>query len=285
MQGKIHFLIVLVLIISCNKSEDVPVYETWNSLNEMEYWFPVRPVPEEKPSLGSFPWAGITSHHILAHEYLDAYFFYLSQMREIKTFYILSPDHFSLSLQPYSLTNGSWNSGIGLVESDVNKVRSLAKALEVPLDTDVFLYEHGISALMPYIKNYFPSAKVVTIIHGRVPEVNTLISGKLTDALELEFNEAGKQENFLLISADFSHGENREITNNFDIDSRRYLEDTVNVSWNFVCCDNRAGIYILNRLGKKNLKSSILYHTNSWEISGQQEDDITSYFFVFFGDE
>jgi len=284
-QGKIYISIILLLIFSCSGSEKAPVYQTWNSLKEMEYWSADNPTPDETPLQGFFPWAGITSHHILSHEYLDAYFFHLAQMRDVQRFYILSPDHYGVSLRPYSFTTGSWDSGFGFVESDRKKVRVLSQLLEVELDPNVFIYEHGISALIPYIKKYFPKAKVVAAIHGRDSAVNTLISGRLADVLEKEFDESGKQKNFLLISADFSHGENREVTYDFDANSRRYLENSGNETWNFVCCDNRSGIYILDRLGKRSLESSIIYHTNSWEISGQGEDDITSYFFVYFADK
>jgi len=283
--GKIYLGIILLLLFSCSRSEEPPKYHTWNSLKEMEYWSSVFPIPDEIPLKDFFPWAGITSHHILSHEYLDAYFSYLARKRDVKRFFVLSPDHYGVSLRSYSLTIGSWDSGFGFVESDKKKVHALLQALDVELDPDVFIYEHGISAIMPYIKKYFPYAQVVAIIHGRESVVNTLISGFLADVLEEEFDESGKQENFLLISADFSHGENQEATYLNDFNSRRYLIDTINVSWNNVCCDNRAGIYILDRLGKKNLESVIFYHTNSWEISGQEEDDITSYFFAYFADK
>jgi len=289
--------IILLLIISCSRNiqyrdnseipdeVNLPLYHTWNSLNEMEYGFPVSPLHDNNLTQGFFPWAGICSHHILAHDYIDAWFFNLSQMRDIQRFYILSPDHFGISLQPYSLTTGSWDSGFGFVESDRQKVLELIRLIDIELDPNVFMIEHGISSLMPYIKKYFPLAKVTAIIHGRESAVNTFITSRLADVLEKEFIENKKNENFLLISADFSHGSNPDETYMNDNNSIRYLKGDSNAGWNTVVCDNRAGIYILDSLGKNNLISNILYHTNSWEISGQGEDDITSYFFVYFADK
>jgi len=285
------WVIICLLVLSCNKSiskssqaEEAPVYHTWQSLYEMDYGAPVPPPPDEIPPQGFFPWVGIASHHLLTHEYLDSWFSLLAEMRKPQCFYILSPAHYGVSLEPYSLTIGSWETGFGQVESDRAKVHRLAELLGVALDPRAFQVEHGVSTFMPYIKKYFPNAKVAALALEGEPPVNIPASRRLADALENAFDEKGKQENFLLISSDFSHHGNIEETARRDNYSRRYLKNSKEFSWNMVGCDNRPGLYVLDRLGKNNLVSYILYHTNSWEISNQWEDDITSYFFVYFAD-
>ena len=300
---KILLFVLILSVFSCNKNinepsankesavSQIPLYHTWLSLKEMEYKssgaLSVNNVPRD-----FLPWAGIVSHHILAHDYIDAWFFHLSQMRDIKRFFIISPDHYGVSLQPFSLTIGSWDSrisgnasgSIGFVESDRDKVNEIAGLLEVSLDPNVFFMEHGISALMPYIKKYFPEAKVIAIAVSAESEVNTRTGGMLTDVLEKEFDIKGKLENFLLISSDFSHKGGVEETALNDYKSMQYLKNINNAFWNMVICDNRMGIYVLDRMGKKNSESVILYHTSSYDISGYDED-ITSYFFVYFADK
>ena len=231
-----------------------------------------------------YPWAGTVSHHSLAHEYIEAWFSNLSRMRNPKRFFIISPDHYRLSLEQYSLTAGSWNSGFGAVESDVSKVMEIVEQLGVELDERVFEMEHGVYVLMPYIKKYFPQSKVVAVIISGEPEVNILTAGRLADILEKEFDKEGKLENFLIISSDFSHNGNKKETRINDELSKKYLMNTSGVSWNTVRCDNVSGIYILDRLGKKNMESRMLFHTDSRKISGHDQD-ITSYFFTFFGDK
>ncbi|MDR0464902.1 MAG: AmmeMemoRadiSam system protein B [Treponema sp.] len=302
---KITLFVLILSVFSCNRNTNeystdkefavsqIPLYHTWLSLKEMEYKssgtsplaLPVNTAPHD-----FFPWAGIVSHHILAHDYIDAWFFHLSQMRDIKRFFIISPDHYGVSLQPFSLTVGNWDSGIsdgasgGFVKSDSDKVIEIAGLLEVSLDPNVFFMEHGISALMPYIKKYFPDAEVIAIAVNAESEVNTRTGGKLADVLEKEFDKKGKNENFLLISSDFSHKGGIEETSLNDYKSIHYLKNINDALWNTVICDNRMGIYILDRLGKRNSESVILYHTNSYNISGYDED-ITSYFFVYFADK
>jgi len=236
-----------------------------------------------KTSGDFFPWAGIVSHHNLAREYIDKWFFYLSKTRYPKRFFIISPDHYKLSLQHYSLTEGFWKTSFGVVESDVYIVREMKDQLNIDLDDRVFGIEHGVYTIIPYIKKYFPDSKVVVIVTSGDSEVNTLTAGYLADVLENYFDDEGKIENFLIISSDFSHNGNLIETNINDELSKKYLLNSADVSWNTVICDNRAGIFVLDRLGKKKMKSRIIFHTNSMEISGYDQD-ITSYFFTFFGD-
>jgi AmmeMemoRadiSam system protein B len=277
-------LIFIVLFFSCGRNE-APVYHTWQSLKEMKYGEPIQPPSDEVPPPEFFPWAGTVSHHLLAHEYIDSWFARLAQMRDVSCFYILCPSHWGFSTEPYSLTNGSWASDFGLVHSDRKKARKLAKTLEVGFDNRVFDVEHGASTLMPYIKKYFPKAKVVVAAYESEAPVNVPKGTKLADALENAFDKKGKRKNFLLISTDFSHHGDLELTEKRDSNSLRYLTNPVDISWYMVGCDNAPGIFVLDRLGKKNLESFILYHTNSWEISNEWAHDVTSYFFVYMGDK
>ena len=286
----IVFILILLLFPSCGNSREsnppvsAPPYHTWLSLGEMDYGNPETPPPLELPPKDAFPWAGIASHHVLAHSYLDAWFAQLAKMRQIKTFYIVSPSHYGISVETYSLTDRAWDAGSGLVESDTAKVHSLAEKLKVELEPGIFRIEHGVSTFMPYINKYFPNANVVAIALEGEPPVNIPAARALAEALESRFDRKGKKDNFLLISSDFSHHHGIIETAKRDALSEAYFRNPANRSWNQVGCDNRPGIYSLHYLGKNNPRASIMYHTNSWEISGQDGDDITSYFFVYFLD-
>ena len=284
-------MILFALVVACGrnvkrslKAVEIPVYHTWISMNEREYGAPVPPPPEEIPPPGFFPWAGIVSHHLLTHDFLDSWFSRLAEIRPVCCFYILSPAHHGISLELYSLTTGSWESGFGRVDSDIDTVKKLTGLLGVIPDIGAFQFEHGVSTLMPYVKKYFPESRVVVIAYESESPVNIPVNSRLADVLENEFDEKGKKENFLLISADFSHRCGLEETARRDTYSKRYLKNSPDTFWNMVACDNSPGIYVLDRLGKNNLESYIFYHTNSWEIAGQWEDNVTSYFFVYFGE-
>jgi predicted class III extradiol MEMO1 family dioxygenase len=268
-------IILIFLVFSCSRNEPsktaetAHLYHTWISLKQREYGEPVHPAPEDVPPPGFFPWAGTVSHHLLAHDYIDAWFSRLAEMRQVDCFYLLCPSHFGLSTEPFSLTAGSWESGFGRVDSDIRKVRTLAKLLDVGMDPGVFEVEHGASTLMPYIKKYFPKALVVVIAYEGEAPVNVPKSDRLADALEKAFDKKGKRENFLLISTDFSHHGNLELTKKRDDHSLRFLSNPSAVSWYMVGCDNCPGIFVLDQLGRKKLESFIFFFFFSWEISNE----------------
>ncbi|MBQ2571021.1 MAG: AmmeMemoRadiSam system protein B [Treponema sp.] len=245
---------------------------------------------EESLPQDAFPLAGTVSHHLLAGAYIDGWFKALAKARKVETFFIISPSHYGLSTQEWSLCECSWNAGkYGLVHTDSKTERELAKSLGVAYDKNAFRIEHGFSTLMPYLAKYFPNAKVCAIALNGEPPLRQSQAQALTDALAPYFTKEKSKKNFLLISTDFSHHGNKEDTLKKDSSSRKFFESPSAKGWFFCVCDNRQGMYALSNIfckeagensgGQK--KCSVLYHTNSFELSGEGGDDITSYFFTF----
>lgn len=240
------------------------------------------PVAEDTLPSGVAPWAGTVSHHLLADSLIDRWFAALARARSVKVFYILSPSHWDLSVQPVSLTTGRWSVPGGWVESARPQVERLAKRLQVPLEPRVFDAEHGVSTLMPYVAKYFPQAQVVAVAYRGEPPVDQPLAARIADALEPEFDAWGRRDHFLLVSTDFAHHGDFAGTVTKDNRSRLFFEKPGPDRWILVGCDNRPGIYTLARLAAPDEMSTILFHSNSWQLSGAQPDDITSYFFSFF---
>ena len=245
---------------------------------------------EESLPQDAFPLAGTVSHHLLAGAYIDGWFKALAKARKVETFFIISPSHYGLSTQEWSLCECSWDAGeYGLVHTDSKTERELAKSLGVAYDKNAFRIEHGFSTLMPYLAKYFPNAKVCAIALNGEPPLRQSQAQALTDALAPYFAKEKSKKNFLLISTDFSHHGNKEDTLKKDTSSRKFFESPSAKGWFFCVCDNRQGMYALSNIfckeagensgGQK--KCSVLYHTNSFELSGEGGDDITSYFFTF----
>ncbi len=272
---------------SCRKpAQGAPsrLYLTWESLGDTAHSRPAGEV-ETLPPPGSKPWAGTVSHHLLANSQIEHWFSELANRRKVETFYILSPSHWGLSSQDWSLTDGAWKVAGGLVYSNTAEVRRIARDLEVPLEPGVFEPEHGISTLIPYIARYFPSARVVAMAYHGEPPLNQGLAERLTAALAPAFDSAGRQKNFLLISADFAHHGSPEGTALKDERTRLFFAKPGRETWIFAGCDNRPGIYALSRLLTADSRCAVLFHTDSFKISGMDSHDITSYFFTFFWDE
>ncbi|HBB12891.1 MAG TPA: AmmeMemoRadiSam system protein B [Treponema sp.] len=288
-------LLIFASTSSCSRQKNVPavtdtsIIQTWLSQGLTE---PSVATVNECQALpqDAFPLAGTVSHHLLAGAYIDGWFKALAKARKVETFFIISPSHYGLSTQEWSLCECSWNAGeYGLVHTDSKTESELAKSLGVTYDKNAFRIEHGFSTLMPYLAKYFPNAKVCAVALNGEPPLRQSQAQALTDALAPYFTKEKSKKNFLLISTDFSHHGNEEDTLKKDTSSRKFFESPSAKGWFFCVCDNRQGMYALSNIfcketgensgGQK--KCSVLYHTNSFELSGEGGDDITSYFFTF----
>jgi len=257
------------------------VYSTWASLNT-----PIgqtKPVAVEAfPPAEARPWAGTVSHHLLASVQIDRWFAELAIRRKVERFFVLSPSHWGLSTQEYSITDGSWRVASGFVDSDASRAKALARALGVSLERGIFDPEHGISTLAPFIKKYFPKAKVVAVAYRGEPPLDQPMAARLSEALSEAFSEQGRKENFLLISTDFSHHGDRGATKAHDDRSRLFFASPSALTWILVGCDNRPGIYALAHFLDPGTRDAVLFHCDSLELSGLEADNITSYFFSYF---
>lgn len=251
---------------------------------------------EQEASLSpnTTPFAGIVSHHLLAHTQIDAWFAELARQRkDISTFLVLSPSHWNLSTGFFSVTFGSWvvsgNASTAggaqqLVGTDFEIENKLKEALDARIDDAAFASEHGVSTLAPYIKKYFPQAKIAALIYSGEPPLNQPMAEDLCNAVSgcLDLAEPQKDSVFLLVSSDFSHHQNPATTKQRDERSRRFLENPQNESWILAVCDNRPAMYLLGKLLPEDAQTTILCNTNSYELCHEAPDDITSYFFCFF---
>lgn len=277
------FFTVPVLLTGCRKpAASGQLIKTWDTLEEavppVIYEPPLEALPPAKAKL----WAGTVSHHLLADKQIDNWFSEIAKCRKVETFFIICPSHYGLSAQEWSLDNCRWETKNGIVYTDEKKEREIATALGVTYEPQVFPDEHGVNTLIPYISRYFPKAKVCVIaVHGE-PPLNQKNAQFLADSLASYFSEAGRKRNFLLISTDFAHHGDLEGTEFKDTRSREFFKNPSDSTWIFCGCDNRPGIYVISRFLTPDTKNAVLYHTNSFELSGLDGNDITSYFFSLF---
>lgn len=265
-------------------SDSAQIIKTWDTLGEEIPPVISSPELEALPPAKAQVWSGTVSHHLLADRQIDRWFSEIAARRKVETFFIICPSHYGLSSQEWSLDNCRWETKNGIVYTDETIESQLAQALGVGYDSQVFPGEHGVNALIPYISRYFPKAKVCVIaVHGE-PPLNQKNAQLLADALAPYFTEASRKKNFLLISTDFAHHGDYEGTEFKDNRSRQFFNNPTDSSWVFCGCDNRPGIYVISRFLTPETKNSVLFHTNSYELSGLDGNDITSYFFSLFYD-
>ena len=239
------------------------------------------PIAEQDMSNGAHPIAGVVSHHALASDWINAFFNDLSAKRDIDTFIILSPRHYSQGDSYISLSPLPWQVGDTVVEVEKRYYEQFSHQLGLNADPWAFSGEHGIETLLPYIAHYFPDAKIMPILQKEKPLRLDLLSSLSDVVAEVIEREPGA---FLLISSDFSHHEGVEITRTRDAKSRVFLEVLCDASLGIVGCDNIGSMFVLQDVlqSENQIRTVIRNHTDSLKISGEQELDITSYFFSYF---
>jgi AmmeMemoRadiSam system protein B len=236
---------------------------------------------EPFPSASVRPWAGTISHHLLTAPLIDAWFRELAQRRTIRTFYILSPSHGERTVQPWAVARGRWKIDGGWVDTDEAASDRVAARLGVQLEPPPFQYEHGVHVFMPYIRQYFPQAKVVAVVHRGEPPVDQSQAEKLKEALLPELSDPIANDSFLLVSTDFSHHGDEAQTKAKDDQSAVFWAHPSAATWILAGCDNRPGIYVLASLLKAGSHTAVLWHTNAYLLSGEDRTNITSYFFTW----
>jgi AmmeMemoRadiSam system protein B len=101
-------------------------------------------------------------HHLLAAD-LIARGFWAASGNQYDRVIILSPDHFNKSKTLFATTLNNFDTAFGVLENDRAAVGLLLQSPELFGDADLFGEEHGIGALVPFVKHFFESAKVIPI--------------------------------------------------------------------------------------------------------------------------
>jgi AmmeMemoRadiSam system protein B len=118
---------------------------------------------ERPPAVRNLPVTGISvPHHLLAAD-LMARGFWAAVGNPYDRIIILSPDHFNRSRRPLATTTRDFDTVFGLLENDRAASGALLEAGDLFEDSDLFEKEHGIAALLPFVKHFFADAKIVPI--------------------------------------------------------------------------------------------------------------------------
>jgi AmmeMemoRadiSam system protein B len=118
---------------------------------------------QERPSAPRSRVTGISvPHHLLAAD-LIARGFQAAAGNRYDRVIIVSPDHFSRSRRPMATTTRDIDTAFGLLSNDRPASEALLAADTLFDDSDLFAKEHGIAALLPFVRHFFPGAKIVPI--------------------------------------------------------------------------------------------------------------------------
>lgn len=219
---------------------------------------------------------GIIPHHLLPGLIISDFFMHLTENPPLNII-IIGPNHPEIGKNILSAFN-NWETPFGIVETNVDYVQRLTEQGLVALDEKTLSEEHSLGGLMPYIKYYLPSTKVIPIAVRATNSLDDVI--KLANLL-LPFL---KEDNtVILASVDFSHYLSSEKAQENDkltlekIESNNY-EALLNMDNDYL--DSPIAIATFLKIMEENkLNHKVLFNSNSGILTGINSG-VTSYFSI-----
>jgi poly-gamma-glutamate synthesis protein (capsule biosynthesis protein) len=101
-------------------------------------------------------------HHLVAAD-LIAVAFKLVENQTVDKVIVLFPDHFKKTRLPFATTKRDFATIFGRVRTRYSDVARLLGARDLVEESDLFEKDHGIGAILPFLKHALPNAEVVPI--------------------------------------------------------------------------------------------------------------------------
>ena len=210
--------------------------------------------------------AGVLPHDYISAQALIANFFAsisrVDQVGETRSVLILGPNHDEVGSSSFITTEKTWQTAIGDVRPDLALLVHLRDAVEISNDDQTLQKDHAVSSSVPYVAQYLPDIKIVTI----------LVSG-YTSRDELEkFADVIPADTLVIVATDFSHYLRASDTIQMDAESLRAMHeknvDTV-LTYGNEHVDSPNSLAIALMFVKKHApgaKFSLFDHTNTGEL-------------------
>ncbi|MCX6720005.1 MAG: AmmeMemoRadiSam system protein B [Candidatus Staskawiczbacteria bacterium] len=218
--------------------------------------------------------AGIISHHFLAKE-LIANFYNKISSDKIQTVFLIAPDHYNNYLNPESIaytSNLNWSTPFGELKTDGNLIKNLQKNENIETKDSAIGLEHGIYVEIPFIKKFFPNAKIVPLV------LKNNLSGADFASLGERIRKIGGENSILIVSSDFSHNTPASQALENDKKSINALENLSANKFDQATNDCKQCLAVLSGFLKNDDTNFYFFgNTNSFNISGQDENSVTSY--------
>ena len=223
---------------------------------------------------------GIVTHHFLASGLMVRFFAELASQSSPKTIILLGPNHHHHGLANISFSSLPWKTPFGDLPMDQHLVRAIAAATELPEDREAFTGEHSVGVLIPFLKYYFPSSRVVPIL----VDVNAQ-SYQLRRLRDVLSSALRNPDTLLLLSMDFSHNSISSIADQRDAKAQNVITTMDATKAEALNVDCRKGLWLfLESLKKADCRNVLIAeHTNSAQLThNPNQPDVTSYFTIYF---
>jgi AmmeMemoRadiSam system protein B len=216
----------------------------------------------------------IVPHHLVPIDKLSKMYATASS-DAVEHVFLMSPDHFTNSDQVGITTLKGFKGSFGVIDNHDTYSLGLSELFPSIMDEQIRV-EHGLSAHLPFIKEYFPTAKLSVLA---IPKT---VSKSQLDELIAWIPE----DSFFVASVDFSHYLSLDEANEKDhetlemIENKRYL-DFFGMSDAYF--DTPGTLYtIFSWALNRGYDYQVYDHSNSALYFGRHAQETTSYYFIGF---
>lgn len=218
--------------------------------------------------------AVISSHHLLAKDLIAETFSKIDD-KQIEQVLIVSPDHFKQIKDTNCLimtANVGWKTETEVINPGSEIITKWMEGKDWCNDINSFRGEHGITALVPFIRHYFPRATIVPMILRQ--NNNLEFFNHLGEKMA---KEVSKDKTLVVVSSDFCHYMANNKAKENDKISLKVLENKEVDEINLVNNDCHECLAFLFGYLDKEDQFKLIKNSNSFEISGEDPEYVTSY--------
>jgi len=227
----------------------------------------------------------IVPHHLVASSIIEETF---NQVRDyfeinkiqITQIVILSPNHFLNGKKSVIASDWNWQTNFGIVDCDKEFLEKLKLFNFADIESEKLKEEHGVANVVPFVKYYFPEAKVAPLM------IRDSFSNDDAIKLAAFFSNNLTENSLVIVSADFSHYLPREAADFHDQSSISALYNLDTSFLEKIDIDTPESLAILfEYLRLKNAQKFILVkNANSSDFIGGdiEEGGTTSYVSGYF---
>ncbi len=224
----------------------------------------------------------VVPHHLLA-AHLIATGFKAASGSSYKRVVLLTPDHFRRAERPFATTTRGFDSELGPVPADRDAAATLLAASASVEDSCLFGRDHGIRALLPFVRHYFPDTPVL-------PVAVALRSTRADwDAMAKLLGTIVDADTLVIESTDFSHYLPQH-------EARRFDQQTLNVlaagSLDQLArlrqpehLDSLGALYVQTKLQREEFGAAplVIANENAQQYGSAYVAETTSYMVILFG--
>lgn len=225
--------------------------------------------------------SGVIPHHLVAKSVIEKFFTELSKENYPQEIVLVGPDHFNAAAV-YGNKLISVNSSTTNLENlaiDNELLNAFGGISDLAFSDYAIKNDHGIMNILPFIKQYFPNAKIVPFL---IPANFPLDKMKIAvDGL----NKILLNNSFILASVDWSHYLPKNVSDFHDEKSIRVFLSFEKENFSNIEVDCPQCLYASRYFAKlRNADNYIeIDHKNSQDFSnGEILDSTTSYFSALF---